>query len=312
MLLTDSRALGAGLIETEKGEDMITSQVMTKADVVEGAVGPFDDYCDGYGNPGASGLGYISVLKLETGKVRKDMDTVLEGIVSYDRAETEGTYTGQINMIAASSFTGLNGAVWGYHLARAESISAGTLKPLFLKERSDGIKIPIYPVDPLLDAGRRLFGTKDAKRFPLLPGAHVVCAVKSNTVMGPTSVWCAIGLAIAEDENRDSNLFIEDCGDSIAAENEEARISYLEKLVENIAESIIRCGDDSNIRYREIFVGYRTEWIPAGYVGCALTCAPYAVLARKAIPPSSRAGDLLEMSISEWEKAVGLDGSENP
>ena len=38
---------------------------MTRADVVNGAVGPFDDYCDGYGNPGSSGTGYVSVLKLE-------------------------------------------------------------------------------------------------------------------------------------------------------------------------------------------------------------------------------------------------------
>ena len=40
---------------------------MTRADVINGAIGPFDDYCDGYGNPGASGIGYVSVLKLSTG-----------------------------------------------------------------------------------------------------------------------------------------------------------------------------------------------------------------------------------------------------
>ena len=28
---------------------------MNRVDVVNGAVGPFDDYCDGYGNPGSSG-----------------------------------------------------------------------------------------------------------------------------------------------------------------------------------------------------------------------------------------------------------------
>ena len=55
---------------------------ISRADVVNGAVGPFDDYCDGYGNPGSSGVGYISVLKLSTGTVAKTMDSVLEGIVS--------------------------------------------------------------------------------------------------------------------------------------------------------------------------------------------------------------------------------------
>ena len=130
---------------------------MTLNDIVNGAVGPFDDYCDGYGNAGSSGLGYISVLKLATGVVKMDMDKGLEGIVSYDRAETSGTYVGQINMIAASSFCGLNGAVWGYHLARHESIADGSIKPLFTKTRKDGKEIPIYSVEPLLNAGERLF-----------------------------------------------------------------------------------------------------------------------------------------------------------
>ncbi len=275
-------------------------------EVVNGAVGPFDDHCDGYGNAGSSGLGYISVLKLETGKVLMDMDNVLEGIVSYDRAEASGTYVGQINMIAASSFCGLNGAVWGYHLARADSIADGSLKPLFMKTRSDGVEIPVYSVDPLLNAGSRLFGTSEERRFPLLPGAHVICAVKSNTIKGPNSVWCAIALAIAEDRGRDSNLFIEDCGDSIPAESEEARVAYLDRLMENIAVSIIRCGDDSNVKYKEIFVGYKTEWVPKGHVGCALTCAPYAVLAKKAVPPGGPPAAMISMTVSDWEKAAGI------
>ncbi len=280
---------------------------LTLEEVVNGAVGPFDAYCDGYGNPGTSGLGYISVLKLETGKVRMDMDEVLEGIVSYDRAEATGTYVGQINMIAASSFNGINGAVWGYHLSKAESIADGTLKPLFMKKRSDGKEIPVYSVEPLLDAGERLFGTNENRRFPPLPGGHVICAVKSHNVRGPNSVWCAIALAIAEDRQRDSNLFIEDCGDSIPAETEESRVVYLEHLLENIAISIIRCGDDSNVKYKEIFVGYKTEWIPEGYVGCALTCAPYVVLAKNAVPSPGPADRMLSMTLSEWEKAVGLE-----
>ncbi len=126
-------------------------------EVVNGAVGPFDNYAGDYGNAGSSSLGYISVLKLETGKVKADMDEVLEGIVSYTRAETNGTYVGQINMIQYSSFCGLNGAVWGYQLAKEESIAQGTQRPLFNKKRSDGKGILVYSVQPLLDAGQRLF-----------------------------------------------------------------------------------------------------------------------------------------------------------
>lgn len=290
----------------QAGEPREFKQALTLKEIVNGAVGPFDSYCDGYGNPGSSGLGYISVLKLETGKVRADMDEVLEGIVSYDRAETLGTYVGQINMITASSFNGLNGVIWGYHVAKEESIANGSLKPLFIKKRGDGVEIPVYSVEPLLDAGKRLFGTNDARRFPILPGAQVKCAVKSNTVKGPNSIWCAIALAIAEDREKDANLFIEDAGASIPAESEEARTAYLDRLMENIAESVIRCGDDSNVKYRAIFVGYKTEWIPEGYVGCALTCAPYVVLAKNAVPPGKTPDKLLGMTLSEWEKAMGL------
>lgn len=272
--------------------------------VVDGAIGPFEKYCDGYGTAGANGLGYISVLKLQTGKVKADMDVVLENIVSYDRAESLGTYVGQINMIAASSFNGLNGAVWGYHLAKEESIANGTQKPLFTKQRSDGGQIPVYSVEPLLNAGQRLFGSAAHRRFPILPGAHVSCAVKDHTVMGPTSVWCAIALAIAEDRTQDSNLFIEDAGDVPDLKDDEQRVAYLDALMHNIATSIVRCGDDSGVKYKEIFVGYKTEWIPEGHVGCALTCAPYVVLAKNAIPAGKHPHEMLSMTISEWEKSV--------
>ncbi len=273
-------------------------------DVVDGAVGPFEEYCDGYGNVGSSGLGYVSVLKLQTGKVKADMDVVLENIVSYDRAESLGAYVGQINMVAASSFNGLNGAVWGYHMAKEESIADSSIKPLFTKTRSDGVEVPVYSVEPLLDAGKRLFGTSQEKRFPLLPGAHVNCAVKDHTVQGPTSIWCAIALAIAEDRTKDSNLFIEDAGDSKEIIEDEQRVAYLDGLMHNIAMSIVRCGDDSGVKYKKIFVGYKTEWIPEGYVGCALTCAPYVVLAKNAVPKGKPASAMLSMKLSEWESSV--------
>ncbi len=275
-------------------------------EVVDGAVGPFDDCADGYGNSGASGLGYISVLKLETGIVKHDMDEGLEGIVSYDRAEATGAYVGQINMIAASSFNGCAGAVWGYHLAKEDSLADGSAKPLFTRARGDGFDIPVYSVEPLLRAGKALFGTADERRFAPLPGSHVICAVKSKTISGPNSVWCAIALAIAEDREKDSNLFIEDCGDSIPADSEEARIAYLDRLLENIATSIVRCGDDSNVKYKQIFVGYRTTWVPEGHVGCALTCAPYVVMAKNAIPKGGPPSKMLNMTLSDWEKAHGF------
>ena len=280
---------------------------LTLEQVVDGAIGPFDDYCDGYGNPGSSGLGYISVLTLSTGKVEKKMDHVLEGIVSYDRAEKNGAYKGQINMVAASSFNGINGAAWGYHLAKADHIADGSLKPLMTKKRHDGVGIPIYPIEPLLDAGERLFGTNDWRRFPPLPGAHVACAVKDHTVAGPTAVWCAMASAIAEDRQRDSNLFIEDTGDGVPGEGEAERTKYLDRLMDHVAESVVLCGADQNVKYREMFIGYKTEWIPEGYIGCALTCAPYVILAKNAVPPDGPPSAMVDMTIPQWEEALGLE-----
>lgn len=279
---------------------------LTLSSVVEGAIAPFDHFCDGYGNPGSSGLGYISFLKLEIGKVRTEMDPGLEGIVSYDRAETEGSYIGQINMSTVSSFNGINGAIWGYDLAKEEDIANGTKTPLFFKKRKDGKLIPIYSMDSLLDAGVRLCGTKEARRFPPLPGAHVPCAAKSETLAGPASIWCGIALAIAEDRTKDANLFIEDVGHDQKVLTKKSREQYLRIFYEKVVESIIKCGDDSNVKYKEIYVGYKSEWIPKGYIGCSLACAAYVVLAKNAIPPEKQPKDLLKMTITEWEQAVGL------
>jgi hypothetical protein len=71
-------------------------------------------------------------------------------------------------------------------------------------------------------------------------------------------------------------------------------------LMEHIVDSVVLCGEDQGIKFKEIFVGFKTEWVPEGYVGCGLTCAPYVVLARNAVPnPASR---LLDMSLTQWER----------
>lgn len=268
--------------------------------VVSGAVSPFAKYCDGYGNNGASGNSYISVLTLGVGTVKSDMDPGLEGIVAYDRAETNDTYIGQINMITASSFNGLNGLVWGYHVAKSDKLADGTAKPLFERQRKDGGKLLVYSADPLLDAGARLFGLNNQRRYPLLPGAHVICATKDISIKGPCNIWSAIAIAMAEDREKDSNLFIEDCGSCPAFESDAKRAEYFDKLVRNIAECVLRCGEDNNAKYKEVFISYKSAWVPEGQTGCALVAAPYVVLARNAIP-SGGVSKLLSMTISQWE-----------
>jgi len=60
-------------------------------------------------------------------------------------------------------------------------------------------------------------------------------------------------------------------------------------------------------------VGCKIEWIPEGHVGCALTCAPYVVLARQVVAVGERPEALLGLTLSEWEEAIGLSSlKENP
>lgn len=303
-------------------------------EVVDGAVWPFGRWCMGYMNPGASGYGYLSTMKLSVDKVGvAGLDPGTEGIVSYDRCEKDDAYIGQINMLTASSFCGLNGALWGYHLARAEAIAEGSLKPMFTYPGpGDPGKlpgqdpVPVYPVAPLLDATVRLFGRMDRshqgeidrRRFPPLPGAHVICANKDASVRGPAWVWSAIAVAIARDRDRDANLFIEDAGsipaNVISDGDGAARLipnragveAYLQDTLHAVAKSIVLCGQDQNVVYREIFTGAKFIYAGPQEWGCALTCAPYVLLAGDAVPEGWQAHDLLTKTITEWEEKLEL------
>ena len=271
---------------------------MDLKDVVNGAVGAFNNNCAGYLNPGASGNGYIATLKLSLGEVKADMDKGLEGIVSYDRCEANDAYIGQINMLTASSFCGFNGAVWGYHLAKAQSIADGSIKPITVKKQYNGADVLVLPVDPLLDATYRLFGKEDQRRFNPLPGAMVVCANKSANSDGKNAgpIWCSIALAIIDDRAQGANLFIEDCDFS------EPPADYENKMI----DSILECGANQGVKYTTIFMGMKKLQAKAGSVACALTCAPYVTLARNAIPKGRDPEDLLDMTISQWEQELNL------
>jgi histidine decarboxylase len=282
---------------------MTRHKAMNLEDVINGAVGPFDDYCDGYGNPGASGMGYISVLKLSTGLVARQMDSVLDTVISHDRAEKNDAYAGQINMRNTSAFNGINGAIWGYDVARHQGLDDGTVRPLMRRRRLDGVAVPIYPVAPLLEAGEKLFGSEHSRRYPLLPGAHVVGAIKHISVRGPAAVWSAIVLAVAQDRERDSSLFVQDVGQLDLSADPADDDSFLETRMENIVDSVMLCGADQNVKFREMFIGVKSQRIPDGYVGSALTCAPYVVLARNAVPDPP--AELLGMSLADWD---GLHG----
>jgi histidine decarboxylase len=173
--------------------------------------------------------------------------------------------------------------------------------------------IPVYPVYPLLDCARRLFGMDLVRRFPPMPGAHIICANKNFTSdisvePDPTCwVWAAIALAIAQDRNRDANLFIEDAGKYGTSSTPLPEvITFLDQTLRAVTKSMVLCGQDQRVLYREIFAGYVYHRVDVNQVGCSLTCAPYVLLAKNAIPPGGPAAQIIHLTISQWEKALNL------
>ena len=171
---------------------------------------------------GLEGNGYVSVLKVSVGTVEKTDDFLLDGIVSYDRAEINDAYVGQINMLTASSFCGIAGQVWGHDLAAHNDIIDKKIKPVLEIDQYDGSKLHVYDAKPLLEAGIELFGTEKERRFTLLPGAHTICANKGVTAYRPKEdrplkegeaygVWCFIALSLSADRDNCADLFNRRC-----------------------------------------------------------------------------------------------------
>ena len=281
------------------------------------AIGPFKHYCDGYGNPGAKGLGYVSVLKVSTGVIKKTDDILLDSIVAYDRAEANDAYVGQINMLTASSFSGLAGQIWGYDLAVSETIKEKKQQPLFTVTQYDGSDLKVYDGAPLIEAGKALFGTEEKRRFPPAPGAHVICANKSVTSYRPKTgepdpskneaygVWSYIVINIAKDRTKDASLFIEDAGLWTKNANEKELNTFLEKHRKSVLWSVAACGKDQSVIYERSYISYAYVIMKPGEIGTALTVAPYIVLAKDAVPKKGFR-KLNEMSLKEWEKSVGF------
>lgn len=298
----------------------------------EEAISPYDNYCDGYGSPGASGKNYFTGIVLEVGitdlKYSHEGSIVLDSILAFDRAEVESVNIGQINMITVSSFCGLSGLVWGHDIVKHPQIHQP--HPLFpegvVNDNYFNNKVPVYTAVPLKEATYRLFGTISKKRFPLLPGAHVPCAGKHISLKGPKHIYAGLALGIAKNRDKDACLFMEDIGEIIVMEEDNKTIKLIandknfdnsektldfhqqiakakNKILGNLASSVLEIGKNQKIEFKEIFVDVVDIIINEDQVGCALVAAPYFSLAKNAIPNNS-VQNLLEDDLFSWEKKV--------
>ena len=294
-----------------------------------GAIGPYKKNCAAFGNPsGPKTPNYVNICKLGLGKIKLDKSTqnwdeVTKGILAYDRAETNGAFLGQLNVIAASSFIGPHGLLWGYDIAN----NTGKSKPTSIIN-----KVPIYDIDPLLKAGEALFGTnqqtteyygqtKDSTvgpRFYIMPGEIQPCAVKSAKKSGSGVIWSAIGIGIPINSlgSKVARLFYEDAGSYSSTENPTAKFikdskKKLEEKMKNIAAAMIENGKDQviPIQYSKIFIGFKMMPVMKDEYAEAITLSPYVTLAQDAIPErtgnSGRVGlnpeKLISMTLKEWE-----------
>ncbi|MBY5637836.1 hypothetical protein HFO39_24260 [Rhizobium leguminosarum] len=92
--------------------------------VVSGAIGPYAAVCGGTVGNGASGNGYVTGLKLTVGITSAaGLDEGTCRIASGDRCRIAGTYMGQTKLLIATSYTGLDGVIWGLDIVGLSTTS---------------------------------------------------------------------------------------------------------------------------------------------------------------------------------------------
>lgn len=255
-----------------------------------------DYYCEGCLNQNS----YIAGVVMGVGVFKETFTHAgskkLDSIVAFDRAEVETAYIGQINMIEVSSFCGPGSFLWGHDLAKKDDIPLPDYysKELVKEFAAKGIKIK--NIENLVEATTALFGTNNARHFPLFPGSHVPCAVKTLTKSGPTHLYGAIAIGIPENREKNACLFMEDVGEFT---NRDGVLKWsLQRRLEEITKSILEIGKNQHINYKEIFVGIKSKEIKANEVGCVLMCIPYFLLAKKAFD-----NNIFNKDLNEWAES---------
>lgn len=272
------------------------------------AISPYNSFCSGYGNPGASGDSYLVGLVFGIGKTKIELNhdgiSILDSINAFDRAEVEKTYIGQINMVTVSSFCGPMGGLLGYDFLKPKNLYKYHQFFQEGKIANRKINVPVYSAAPLVDATRTLFGTVNEKKFPLIPGSIVPCAGRHISGEGPRHIYCGFGLGITKNHKKDAHVFMEDVGDiPLYIKGIEMERLYRHKILENLAKSVLQIGENQAVRYKEIFVEMKDVVVQPGEIGCALVGAPYFTLAKGAIPAKG-IESLYDMPLETWNKEI--------
>lgn len=285
------------------------------------AISPYKQYSRGYMEPGNIGNGYVTGIKVDASTCLKTDDDILDGIVSYDRAETKNAYIGQINMTTASSFTGVQGYVMGYDLLRNPKVDEA--KPLFTVKQWDGSDLPIYDATPLQDALVEYFGIEEERRHYPAPGSFIVCANKGVIAERPLEdkplnpgqgygVWSAISISFAKDRSKNSSMYIEDAG-IWQTPNEDELVEFLNNRRRAIAKSIAKCGQDANTTFESSWIGFAYVMMKPGEIGKAITVAPYFSLPVDSIPngsiltPDTDMDIMTNLTLDEWLKKMDYE-----
>jgi len=266
-------------------------------DILPNIISPFDAYCSGSGMQPTDA--YVTTPLIATGVTPSECShsgsDLLDRIIAFDRAEGEFANITQTNMVTVSSFNGLNGVILGYDLLPQEL----RRHPLV-----DENQYPyVYDAAPLFEVTQALYGTVRDKHFPIAPGQHLLCAYKTFYHAGPSVIYGALALAIAEDRSQNADLFMEDHGLLSISHHNTVTPEQQMAVVENLILAVDQISNNLGIRYKKIFVGFKYRNVKAGEMGCVITAAPYIHLARKAIPHNDPT--LLQtMRLDEWKEQV--------
>lgn len=271
--------------------------------ILQNATGPHAGYCEGFGNHDSKGC-YVTTPVIAAGeatvKSSHGRSLVLEQIQAFDTAEAEGAYIGQINLIAVSSFCGLNGVIWGHDIMKSEKV---LLKPP--RSAEVGTEVPIYDIGSLLLASKRLYGGAKHRKFPIIPGSIVPAAYKTISEVGPVTLFGGLAIGIPKDEARSAALFMEFVGSVPGLVTGPGAELELSDIMDNLVASTIEVGTNHDIGFKMIYVGARSRSVDKGRIGCVLVAVPYVTLATRAVN-ERLLNNLEDAGIEDWEAETGL------